>query len=227
MVDTFDQRQEAYWANNTNLRRYDHPVVRAFAQQRVEYIKTILGSWRPRNTLDVGCGDGFGMHYMQPLVGLLYGCDRSAKMLEANPANDIYLKQCDAYALPYEDSQFELVYCWELLHHIGDPQKVVREMTRVASKCVILCEPNCLNPAMALYGLIKPEERGLLQFTPSYTKKLLRNAGLNDVRDFTVGWFPPNRTPEWLAKILLKLPYRIPVVSMYTIALGYIPASDE
>lgn len=167
------------------------------------------------------------MQYMQSIIKVIHGCDKSYRMIEANPANNAYLKQCDAYDLPYEESQFDLVYSWELLHHVGSPQKVVNEMTRVASKAVLLCEPNCLNPAMALFGLTKLEERGSLRFTPSFPRKLMRNAGLTEIRHFTVGWFTPNRTPEWLARTLVKLPFRIPILGLYTITVGQISPSGR
>ena len=221
-MDTeFDQRQEEFWDDHTNVRRYDHPVVRAFARQRVEFIAKLLRSWKPHSALDVGCGDGFGMQYMQCIAGSIHGCDQSRKMLDANPADDTHLKQCDAYQLTYEDAQFDLVYCWELLHHIGDPQKVVNEMARVAGKVVLICEPNSLNPAMELFGLLKPEEKGLRRFTPFYTRRLLINAGLKNISCDTVGWFTPNRTPEWLVRVLSKFPYRIPMLGLHNIALGF------
>jgi ubiquinone/menaquinone biosynthesis C-methylase UbiE len=217
----FDKYQESVWATLTNVRAYDHPVVQAFARQRVREIEPMLGSWKPGNALDVGCGDGFGMYSMRSIVNVIHGCDRSRKMLNANPASAACLKECDAYHLPYESSAFDLVYCWELLHHVAEPEKVVREMTRVASKCVLLCEPNCLNPAMALFGLLHPLEHGLLRFTPSYPGRLLRDAGLKNIRSVTVGWFTPMRTPGWLARFMSKLPYRVPMLGLYTITLGF------
>jgi ubiquinone/menaquinone biosynthesis C-methylase UbiE len=195
-------------------------VVKAFAQQRVRFISSIFRSARLETALDVGCGDGFGMYYMQPLVEAIHGCDRSDTMLRANPADDNLLQQCDACDLPYDEGQFDLVYCWELLHHVENPQLVVREMARVTNKAVLICEPNCLNPAMALFGLMKREERGLLRFTPSFPANLMRSAGLRQIRRFTVGWFPPNRTPELLAKALVKAPFRIPILGMYTITVA-------
>jgi len=87
MDAAFDRRQATYWASTTNVRRYDHPVVEAFARQRVRYIARLLRSLDLASALDVGCGDGFGMHYMQEIVATVNGCDRSAKMLAANPAD--------------------------------------------------------------------------------------------------------------------------------------------
>lgn len=217
----FDERQKKAWENTTNLRPYDHPVVQSYASQRVNCLKSLLGSWKAERALDVGCGDGFGMHHMQPIAKAIYGCDRSPRMLEANPARSEFLKQCDAYELPYEDGEFDLAYCWELLHHIRIPLSVVKEMTRVSSRCVVLCEPNSLNPAMAMFGIVTPHERGLLRFTAGYSKRLLKQAGLKNITQVSCGWFTPNRTPEWLEQFLSKLPYRVPIVGMYTITIGF------
>jgi SAM-dependent methyltransferase len=221
MTNEFDRQQKKFWGTTTNLRSYDHIVVKTFAQQRVKFIEKLLDSWQPRNALDVGCGDGFGMFYMRSAIGTIHGCDVSAKMLKTNPTHTTFLTQCDAYALPWKDNSFDLVYCWEFLHHVADPERVVREMVRVAARCVLICEPNCLNPAMALFGLWVSEERGLLRFTPSYAGRLLKEQGLEGVSRTTVGYFTPNRTPQALAFLLACLPYRVPLIGMYTVAVGY------
>jgi len=218
---TFDEKQHDYWAIHTNVRSYDHPVVHAFAKQRVQFIQQLFNGWRPPAALEIGCGDGFGMQRMQSIVGAIHGCDNSLAMLEANPMDRHCLTKANAYALPFDDDSFDLVYCWELLHHVGSPLDVVLEMKRVASHCVLVCEPNCLNPAMATFGLLKREERGLLRFTPQYTRALLVNAGLREVRVASVGCFTPNRTPQWLVNMFIRLPFRWPLVGMYNIAIGY------
>jgi SAM-dependent methyltransferase len=219
---TFDREQHDYWAVRTNIRPYDHPVVQIFAEQRVGFIRQLLSDWRPSAALEVGCGDGFGLDRMKALVASIHGCDNSAAMLAANPMPKDCLTKANAYDLPFADGSFELVYCWELLHHVGDPPAAVNEMKRVASRCVLLCEPNSWNPAMAAYGLLKTEERGLLRFTPRYTRSLLVNAGLRDVRAATVGCFTPNLTPQWMANLSRFLPFRWPLVGMYNVVIGYI-----
>jgi SAM-dependent methyltransferase len=221
MVNEFDLRQQEFWKHTTNPRQYDHPVVRLFAQQRVRFIQRVLAPFQPKIALDVGCGDGMSMHYMRSVAKVVHGCDRSATMIRANSARADGVIQCDAYFLPWADSSVDLVYCWELLHHLGDPRQAVEEMARVAAKCVLICEPNSLNPAMFLFGCIRTEERGLLRFTPAYARKLLESEGLQHVKCYTVGCFTPNRTPRGLAALLALLPYRAPLLGMYTIAMGY------
>jgi SAM-dependent methyltransferase len=216
----FDRRQADYWNIRTNRRPHDHPVVERFARQRVRMIRGLLNGLQPRNALDTGCGDGFGQGYMTDVCPNIIGCDYSPEMLRANPSPRSRLCRANAYHLPFDDRSFDLVYCWELLHHIGEPSRVVREMARTSRDRVLICEPNTWNPAMAAFSLIVREERGGLRFNPLSLKKLMQNAGLRDVRVYPAGYFTPNKTPERLAKFFARLPYRVPLVGMYCIGLG-------
>ena len=218
-VSEFDRAQNAFWQNTTNLRPYNHPVVRAFAEQRVAIIAELLNGIQFDRMLDVGCGDGFGLYYMRRLTAHIYGCELSAAMLRQNPMNRI-LCQADAYQLPYANRSFDVVYCWEVLHHIYDPVLVVREMARVSRKYVLLCEPNSFNPLMALFGVLGPAEGGILRFTPWYLKRLARESGLCIRHMVSIGCFTPNRTPAWLAGFLRQLPQRWLLVGLSNIVLA-------
>jgi SAM-dependent methyltransferase len=213
----FDQSQKEFWSENTNLRSYDHPVVEAFARQRVDFIQGLFDS-KIESCLEVGCGDGFGMFYMQSL-GKVFGCDISRSMLHRNPLRQS-VTEADIYHLPYSDKSFDLVYCWEVLHHLADVANAITEMARVSRKYILVFEPNSFNPPMAVFGLVGPSEIGLLRFTPWYLKSQFRRAGLKDFKTMTVGTFTPNRTPIWLHKILASLPYRMPLIGISNAAVG-------
>ena len=87
----------------------------------------------------------------------------------------------------------------------------VREMARVARRHVVLVEPNTLNPFMALFGLLKTNERGTLKFTPRYVRELGRLAKLR-MRGFsTQGMVVPNKTPEPVVPLLKWLDVPNPI----------------
>jgi SAM-dependent methyltransferase len=217
----FDQSQKEFWRENTNLRAYNHPVVEAFARQRVNFIRGLLDA--PIQTcLEVGCGDGFGMFYMQPM-GQVFGCDISRPMLRRNPLHQS-VAEADIYRLPYADKSFDLVYCWEVLHHVKDMQSAIREMMRISRRFILLYEPNAFNPLQVGFGLIAPSELGTLRFHPWYMRNHFRRAGLTHIRTFAVGAFTPNRTPIWLYKILAALPYRIPLFGISNLAFARVPS---
>jgi hypothetical protein len=51
----FDESQKEFWDENTNLRPYDHPVMQAFANQRVDFIRGLLGGAGIRSALEEVC----------------------------------------------------------------------------------------------------------------------------------------------------------------------------
>ena len=53
-----------------------------------------------------------------------------AGMLNGNPVRERV--RCSATDLPFPDRSFDVVTCWELLHHLDDPVAALREMWRVA-----------------------------------------------------------------------------------------------
>lgn len=206
---TTDERQIAYWAQDRGHRTHDHPVVQFFATQRVEFIEQCLHLSNVTNALDVGCGNGFSTFYMRRRVPAIWASDRSRFMLSRHPLRaDRRLAAADAVALPFADATFDLVYGWEVLHHMAEPVRAVREMARVSRRYVFLVEPNPWNAAQLAFALWDPEHRWVLRYTRKYMGRLCEQAGLRVVRAVTGGWVLPNVTPDVLLGVLRRLPYR-------------------
>jgi ubiquinone/menaquinone biosynthesis C-methylase UbiE len=208
---TDELKQRVYWEKDHGFRRYDHPVVRRFALQRVQYIAKQLKLQQIENALDVGCGDGFSTYYMRQHISQIVGVDRSRQMLSRHPlapASRVCL--ADALELPFPDNSFDLVYGWEVLHHIADPLRVVIEMTRVSRRYVLLAEPNRNNPAQFLFAVWDREHRWVLRYSLHYMRRLFTLAGLKVQHSDQGGWIFPNVTPIWLLPLLERIPYALP-----------------
>ncbi|MEK7591136.1 MAG: methyltransferase domain-containing protein, partial [Patescibacteria group bacterium] len=97
----------------------------------------------------------------------------------------------------FPDNSFDLTFCHALLHHIdtGERLQVIREMTRVSKKHVVIIEPNRNNPFMAAFGLLKKEEWGLLRFSLRYLRDLAEKEGLRILFASSYGILTPNRMP--------------------------------
>jgi SAM-dependent methyltransferase len=208
MNQTDDYRQAQYWEADHGFRPYDHPIVRFFATQRLDFLSRWLDLGQIGSALDVGCGDGFSNYYVAQRVPVVWGGDRSWAMLRRNPSGR--LLAFDGYHLPFADAAFDLVYAWDILHHIADPVVVACEMARVSRHYVLLIEPNRDNPAQLGFALIDREHRWVLRYSLSYLRTIARRAGLEIVRLGVGGWIFPNKTPPWLFAVLRHLPYRLP-----------------
>lgn len=208
-----DEVQRDYWEKATQ-RSYRHPVVQEFARQRIDFLRHHLDFSRIRSALDVGCGTGFSGYYLSQIVPNVWGVDRSRHMLCQNPLPRTRLVQADAYALPFQDNSFDLVYCWELLHHTERPLAVVAEMRRVSARYLVFFEPNRANPAQALYATVMRHERGVLRYSLSFLRKLALQSGLKVIYGATVGCIFPNKTPALMLGLLRRLRFEVPLLGI-------------
>lgn len=93
------------------------------------YYRNFLGA---RTLLDVGCGTGaFGRH--RPHDGLrIFGVDVDEGALErAAEFEEVSHVDLERDQLPYADASFDGILAKDVLEHLHDPVRVVREMRRV------------------------------------------------------------------------------------------------
>lgn len=99
--------------------------------------------------LDLGCGDG-------SIDRLLAECSPKRQItgvdLEAHeqwglkkPSN-LKFQASSIYDLPFEPKSFDIVIMKDVLHHMPDPDKVLREVSKLAKKQVVIIEANRYNP---------------------------------------------------------------------------------
>ena len=199
-----ESEQKTYWEGAEGRRSPDHPVVAAFADPKVDFVRRSLdGPEAVGQVLDVGCGNGFFTRPFaawQPCVAL----DFSLQMLRLN-AVDVAKICGSALELPFRDNAFGLVFCSNLLHHVSNPADALVEMKRTSSRYVVVSEPNRTNPFMFAFGALKAAERGTLRFSRRYMLRIAARAGLEVVQVRTMGGVLPNKTPKsllWLFKLL-------------------------
>ena len=100
------------------------------------------------SVLDVGCGTGRGMKYfLQNKPGVtVRGVEPVAALIEqAVTANSVpadLIAEGTGEALPFADQSFDAVFECGILHHVKEPNRIVREMMRVSRKAVFLSDEN-------------------------------------------------------------------------------------
>jgi ubiquinone/menaquinone biosynthesis C-methylase UbiE len=100
----------------------------------------------PESILDVGCGEGFTLQKLKDrgIGKKLEGIEYLERAIEiGNKIHpDLKLRQGNIYELPYKDNEFDLVLCTEVLEHLEDPEKALKELKRVAKRYCVISVPN-------------------------------------------------------------------------------------
>ena len=202
--------QKKYWDQHKNKRGYAHSIVNYFATQRINFLKQIIDFKKIHSAFEVGCGDGFSTFYMLGEVERYAGCDISEHMIKCNPAPREKLIISCAESIPVNDKSYDLVYCWEVLHHVEDPLKAISEMKRISKKYIVMFEPNRDNILQFVFGLLKREERGTLSYSKEYLMALCNKAEIDVQIHMFCGCIFPNMTPTFIFNIVRHLPFKLP-----------------
>jgi ubiquinone/menaquinone biosynthesis C-methylase UbiE len=136
MVDRYDI--ERYYERS-------HPVVRWVEHRRIAALRRFAAPRGGERVLEVGCGAG---HVLQTFENTRRtGIDLSPTMLaraRRRLGHSVTLLQGAAEQLPFPDASFDIVVCTEVLEHTVAPERVLRELMRVAAPAgrVVVSIPN-------------------------------------------------------------------------------------
>ncbi len=147
MSETF-KYEGAGLVDTSNYRKHtsDNAIQRRLIDRFHRTLATIVTSRHPETMLDAGCGEGFVADVLltaMPDVKIT-GFDvleDSVKLArQRNPRATF--STGDIYAIDHPDNAIDLVYCCEVLEHLHEPDRALRELARVARNQVVLSVPH-------------------------------------------------------------------------------------
>ena len=158
----------AAWAAGEDVGKIDvRAANEACTAPEMRYITQRLGDINGKRLLDVGCGLGEASVYFATLGADVTSADLSQGMLDATArlaqANGVNVKQHLASAeelrLPPE-TQFDIIYAGNLLHHVDIEQTLVRIKPHLApAGMFVTWDPLAYNPAINVYRSIATDVR--------------------------------------------------------------------
>ena len=104
--------------------------------------------------VDVGCGYGVYASRLKREGRQVVGVDRDPRFVEETAGRGIEAVEADAASMPFEDGQFDTAILFEVLEHIPEPERVLKEALRVTRRNVLVTVPNVGEyEALKAYGL--------------------------------------------------------------------------
>ncbi|MEU7427703.1 methyltransferase domain-containing protein [Streptomyces sp. NPDC040750] len=154
----------------------------------------LLGSLRPHmRILDIGCGPGTITADLAELVpdGRVTGVDHAPGILEqarataaARGLGNVDFAVADVHALDYPDDTFCVVHAHQVLQHVGDPVRALREMHRVTKPGGFIAVRDADYAAMTWY----PAADGLTDWLDLYERVARANGGEPDAGRRLKAW---------------------------------------
>ena len=166
---------------STNAAKYEtgNPVVQRMIGRFFAVLAEVVEPLRPGSVLDAGCGEGETIERLAELlpervaaVDVMRSCVEA--MRARHPGVEVSCESVDA--LPFDDGAFDLVLCLEVLEHVPDPRRAVRELARVAARDVVVSVP--YEPYFRIGSMLRGKYVGTLGNHPEhvnhYNRRTLR-----------------------------------------------------
>ena len=113
----------------------------------------LVKQYAGQSVLDVGCATGGYCLELNKQGFKCTGLDVNndyVKIAKKNGVNAYLIKE----EFPFKDKTFDTVVLFELIEHVVEPDKILKEARRVAKKNILISVPNCNGfEALKNYGL--------------------------------------------------------------------------
>ena len=170
------------------------------------------GGFDGKRILDIGCGYGFRtIGVAGSGASSVNAIDLDAERIEAavlyahkNMVENVHFGVMDAECLEFEDNSFDLVLADELIHHLANVPKVLREMQRVLKTggAAIISDHNRLSLFSEIVRTIYFGNQKERVFTAMEVKNFFKKAGFHEiVWKHTIFTMPFAGAPQILYKM--------------------------
>lgn len=113
-----------------------------------------LEQYKNKTVLDLGCGDGEDSFEIAKYANKVTGVDIIGNLnWNRRKKKNLQFKVSKAEKLPFKDRSFNGLFLKDVIHHVADIEKTLKEIKRVTTKdaLIILIEGNRYNPLFYIH----------------------------------------------------------------------------
>lgn len=151
--------KETYWSRFVN--QYEEKQEYVVGKELILQTKQeMLKQQNLGDVLELGCGTGLYTETLQNIAKSVVATDFSHEMIEAanqkrGELEKVLFQQANALNLKFEDERFDSVFMANLIHVVGNAEKVIQESKRVLKKGGVLIITSFAIDEMRFFDRIK------------------------------------------------------------------------
>jgi len=172
---TFRKNQDAYF-DKADIAKYNWQTKHPYISSAEKELLPKLHGKRVKRFLELGCGEAANIALLDVRPPTIIGVDLYPAKLQFAKSQHEYADfvTSDARSLPFPNCSFDFILLKDLLHHIPDADKVLKEAKRllVPGGRIVVIEANGNNPLFWLFGTIIPAEKMVKRNTINWLKSL-------------------------------------------------------
>ena len=196
------------WYTSDQIQSYDKGPYRFHIQKRIKFLKKTIQSHikkdgKFQNILDLGCGDGANLRWLNEFGENIWATDynllrleRTYKTMNTLGINaKIYLS--DIFSLPFKKNSFDLIFFNHVLEHLENDREALQNIYNITKPggIVIVGTPNEGSVAWKFAYFIEPEIKKKTDHVNFYTakslEKIAENVGFKIMHTEHMGWGIP------------------------------------
>lgn len=127
-----------------NYQKYNNnnPLMRIVISNFLKKIKDLIDMIKFDNMLDIGCGEGFVLHYLRSKNATGVDISRTALKVAKSLNPNYKFIEASIYDLPFKNDNFDIIIVLEVLEHLEDPQKAIDKIKRFSKRYFVFSVPN-------------------------------------------------------------------------------------
>jgi 2-polyprenyl-3-methyl-5-hydroxy-6-metoxy-1,4-benzoquinol methylase len=133
--------------DTTNYEKFQtrNPLARFLFDRFYGTLKRMVAELQPESVLDAGCGEGETLERLRDLLPRdVHGFDNNPACVKFAAARlpAYRFSTGDVCRVDYQDNRFHTVLCLEVLEHLAEPSRAMRELVRVSRSHIVISVPN-------------------------------------------------------------------------------------
>jgi len=125
--------------------RSKNPILRKIMKKFKRDLLTAIRIANPKNIFDIGCGDGHVTKFIKDNTDVsIVGADLSPEIIRVakNDYPDINFYIRSIFDTKEKTKSYDLVIASEILEHLKEPEKALKEMKRISKRYCLITVPN-------------------------------------------------------------------------------------